>query len=45
MCAIDVIVPVFNGARFVDRCLGSVVGQSFPAEKIFVVNNGSTDET
>ena len=45
MPTIDVIIPVHNGARFIDRCLDSVVSQSFPAEKIFVVNNGSTDAT
>jgi glycosyltransferase involved in cell wall biosynthesis len=45
MPTIDVIIPVHNGARFVDRCLDSVVSQSFPAGKIFVVNNGSTDAT
>lgn len=42
---VDVIIPVHNGARFIDRCLESVVGQSIAVNKIFVVNDGSTDPT
>lgn len=42
---IDVVIPVFNGARFIDRCLQSVVSQSIAVNKIFIVNDGSTDST
>ena len=45
MLTIDVIIPVHNGACFIDRCLQSVVGQSIAVNKIFVVNDGSTDPT
>ena len=45
MPTIDVIIPVHNGACFIDRCLESVVGQSIAVNKIFVVNDGSTDPT
>jgi glycosyltransferase involved in cell wall biosynthesis len=43
--SIDVIIPIYNGARFIDRCLQSVVGQSIAVNKIFTVNDGSTDST
>lgn len=42
---IDVVIPVFNGDRFIDRCLQSVVGQSIAVNKIFIVNDGSNDST
>jgi glycosyltransferase involved in cell wall biosynthesis len=42
---IDVVIPVFNGAQFIDRCLQSVLGQSIAVNKIFIVNDGSTDST
>ncbi len=42
---IDAVIPVHNGACFIDRCLESVVGQSIAVNKIFVVNDGSTDPT
>lgn len=42
---VDVVIPVHNGASFIDRCLESVVRQSIAANKIFVVNDGSTDST
>ena len=42
---IDVVIPVFNGAQFIDRCLQSVVSQSTAVNKIFIVNDGSTDST
>ena len=45
MTKVDVIIPVHNGARFIDRCLQSVVGQSIAVNKIFTVNDGSTDST
>jgi len=45
MLTIDAIIPVHNGARFIDRCLQSVVGQSIAVNKIFTVNDGSTDST
>lgn len=42
---IDVVVPVFNGERFVRRCLESILGQTHPPARIIVVDDGSTDCT
>ncbi len=44
---VTVVVPVYNGAMTIARCLESLLAQTYPADKyeIFVVENGSTDET
>lgn len=42
---ISLIVPVYNGEAFIDRCLDSLVYQSFSGFEILVIDNGSTDDT
>ncbi len=42
---IAVIIPVYNGAQFVERAINSVLNQTFQDFRIIVVNDGSTDET
>ncbi len=41
---IDVVMPLHNGARFVERAIASVLGQSLPPACLFVVDDGSTDQ-
>ncbi|HEX4137082.1 MAG TPA: glycosyltransferase family A protein [Bryobacteraceae bacterium] len=43
MPAISVIVPLYNKAAYVDRCLDAILGQSFTDFELIVVNDGSTD--
>lgn len=42
---IDVIIPAYNAEKFIERTLQSVVSQTYPPEKIIIVNDGSTDKT
>ena len=42
---LSVIVPVFNTAQYVVRCLESIVNQSLKDIEIIVVNDGSTDNS
>ena len=40
---ISVIVPIYNSERFLDRCLNSIVGQSYDCLEIILINDGSQD--
>ena len=42
---VSVIVPVFNGASVLKKALSGLVGQTWGALEILVVDDGSTDET
>ena len=40
---VGVVVTTWNDADYLDRCLGSIVGQSRPPDQVVVVNDGSTE--
>lgn len=42
---ISVIMPVYNGARFVGKALDSVIQQTYARTELIVCDDGSTDET
>jgi glycosyltransferase involved in cell wall biosynthesis len=42
---VSVIVPVFNAANALRRCLNSITGQTWDFLDIVIVNDGSTDES
>jgi hypothetical protein len=42
---VSVIVPVFNGERFVREAVESILSQDYPSLEIIVINDGSTDRT
>jgi glycosyltransferase involved in cell wall biosynthesis len=43
--SISVVLPTYNGARFLDQAIGSVVAQSWKDWELLVVNDASTDGT
>jgi len=43
MPRISIIVPLYNKARYIMRCLDSVAAQSFTDYEVIVVNDGSSD--
>src|ERR1043166_9460555 len=43
--AVDVVIPVRDGARYVEACLDSVRAPTRPARTVIVVDDGSTDTT
>lgn len=40
---VSVIVPVYNTASYLSKCLNSLVNQTLPELEIIIVNDGSTD--
>jgi glycosyltransferase involved in cell wall biosynthesis len=40
---ISVIVPVYNNEKFLERCINSIINQSYKNIEIIIVNDGSTD--
>jgi glycosyltransferase involved in cell wall biosynthesis len=42
---ISVIMAVWNGARFMDRAIASVVAQTSPAWELIIVDDGSEDDS
>src|SRR5690242_4887481 len=43
--SISVVVPAYNAARWIEETLRSVLDQTCQPAEIFVVNDGSTDDT
>ena len=41
---VSVIVPVYNTAPYLHKCLDSVLGQTMPELEVICVNDGSTDD-
>ena len=42
---ITVIVNVYNGEKFIKKCLDSIINQTYKNLEIIIVNDGSTDNT
>lgn len=41
----SLIVPIYNGERYIDRCLNSLINQTYDNFEIIVINDGSIDDS
>ena len=42
---ISVIIPVYNVAGYIDRCVESVINQTYKNLEIILVDDGSSDDS
>ena len=42
---VSIIVPCYNGQKFIKRCFNSILNQSYKQIEIILVNDGSTDKS
>ena len=45
MLKVSVVVPVYNSEKYIDRCIESLLHQSYSNIEIILVNDGSTDNS
>ncbi|MDE7321822.1 MAG: glycosyltransferase family 2 protein [Lachnospiraceae bacterium] len=42
---VSIIIPIYNGERYLSECLDSCVNQTMKDIEIICINDGSTDAT
>ncbi len=42
---ISIVVPIYNVAPYLDKCINSILNQTYKAIEIILVDDGSTDES
>ena len=42
---VSIIVPIYNTAALLDRCIESLVNQSYKNIEILLIDDGSTDNS
>ena len=42
---ISIIIPIYNGERVIERCLSSLLKQTYTDFEVLVIDDGSTDAT
>jgi len=42
---VSILIPAFNEVSHIDRCLASVLAQTYPLHEVLVLDGGSTDGT
>lgn len=43
MILVSVIVPIYNAAKYLDKCIQSILNQTYSNLEVILINDGSTD--
>lgn len=42
---VSIIIPVYNTEKYIERCLNSIIEQTYEDIEIILINDGSTDNS
>jgi len=42
---ISIVVPTYNNEKFLDKCVESILSQTYHEFELLIINDGSTDNT
>ena len=42
---VSIVIPVYNGEKFILRCINNILKQTYENIEIIVITDGSTDNT
>lgn len=42
---ISVVIPCYNAEKYIEKCVDSIIGQTYRNLEVIIVNDGSTDST
>jgi glycosyltransferase involved in cell wall biosynthesis len=45
MCKVSIILPCYNVSAYIDRCMQSILAQTYKDYEVICINDGSTDDT
>ena len=42
---VSIVVPIYNTEKYLDRCISSIVEQTYQKLEILLIDDGSTDKS